>query len=529
MKRLVLAALLGMSAAAAAVPAAHSRPRTCVESHWVASWTASPSDGGVSRALLSKQTLRMIVAPHLGGSRLRVHLSNRFGSSPITLGPVTVGLRGNGPSLASGSERAVTFGGSTRVSIGPGAETVSDPVTLSFKPFEDLAVSVAIPGSIGNPTEHYFTRQTSYLTPVGAGDHAHDSSGAAFTQTTESNHNSTGWYFLDGIDVRGAARVAAVATFGDSTTDGFQGDVLPVNEQLATIDTNTRWPDDLQRRLIAAHIPLSVLNAAVDGNRILQDSFPGLPFGPRGISRFRRDAAGQAGVGDVIVLEGVNDIGMAYPGGITAQQIINGYINVIGQARTAGVRVQLGTLTPAGGVIIPTYGDTQADQLRQQVNAWIRSQHLSDGVIDFDAAIRDPSDASRIYPPYDSSDHLHLDPAGYQAMADAVDLGRLARAACAAAKLRLVVRPRTVAAGKRTRLHFWVSRAGVQHHAVAGALITFGRHHLRTNPHGIASISVVFRRVARIRVGASLRGYLPASSTVTVVGGSPPKPGRADN
>jgi|tagenome__1003787_1003787.scaffolds.fasta_scaffold20984805_3 lysophospholipase L1-like esterase len=428
---LILAAALSGVAKAdtAASAAAGSSTPACGPDHWVGSWTASPGDGGFSRALLANQTLRMIIAPHLGGRRLRIHLSNRFGSSPVTLGPVTVGLKGDGPSLIAGSQRPVRFTGSATITIASGADVVSDPVELTFSPFEDLAISVAIPGSVTKPTEHYFTRQTSYLTPAGTGDHAADTSGAAFTQTTESNHNSTGWYFLDEVDVEAGDRIGAVAAFGDSTTDGFQGDLLPFNEQLATIDANTRWPDFLQRRLIAAHIPLSVLNTALDGNRILQDGFLP-PFGPSGISRFRIDALGPAGISDVIVLEGINDIGMAPPGGITAQQIIDGYRNLIEQAHRARLEIQLGTLTPAGGVVIPTYGDAQADQLRRQVNAWIRGQRLSDGVSDFDAAVRDPSDPSRIYPPYDSSDHLHFNAAGYQAMADAVQLGQLRAPQC---------------------------------------------------------------------------------------------------
>jgi lysophospholipase L1-like esterase len=431
MNRIARTVLAGLILAAAQGGVANADTTVCGRDQWVGSWTASPGDGGFSRALLADQTLRMIIAPHLGGRRLRIYLSNRFGRSPITLGPVTVGLRGDGPSLIAGSERPVRFAGSATITIAPGKDAVSDPVSLTFSPFEDLAISVAVPGSVTNPTEHYFTRQTSYLTPAGAGDHAADTSGAAFTQTTESNHNSTGWYFLDEIDVEAGGPIGAVATFGDSTTDGFQGDLLPFNEQLATIDTDTRWPDFLQRRLIAAQIPLSVLNTALDGNRILQDGFLP-PFGPSGISRFRMDALAPAGVSDVIVLEGINDIGMTYPGGVSAQQIIDGYRNLIEQAHRAKLEIQLGTLTPAGGVVIPTYGDAQADELRRQVNAWIRDQRLSDGVIDFDAAVRDPSDPSRIYPPYDSSDHLHFNAAGYQAMADAVQLEQLAIRRCTA-------------------------------------------------------------------------------------------------
>jgi lysophospholipase L1-like esterase len=368
----------------------------------------------------------MIIAPHLGGSMLRIHLSNRYGPAPVTLGPVTVGVvRGAGPALVPGSERPVTFAGGESVTIAAGGEATSDPVTLGFRPFEDLAVSVYVPGTVKYQTDHFTTRQTSYLTPAGSGDQAAAVGGSAFTEKTTGKF-STGWYFLDGLDVLAPGKSGAVVSFGDSITDGYQASGETGLETLATIDANGRYPDDLERRLIAAGIPLSVLNAGISGNQLLHSGLP--LFGPTGLSRFGADVLAQPGVTDVIVLEGINDIGQRPPA--TASALIAAYEQLIGQAHRAGVAIQLGTLTPTGGTPSPAYGDAAASAVREQVNRWIRGQRLSDGIVDFDAAVRDPTDPSRIDPPYDGSDHVHFSLAGYRALAGAVDLARLERPNC---------------------------------------------------------------------------------------------------
>jgi lysophospholipase L1-like esterase len=364
----------------------------------------------------------MIIAPHLGGSSLRIHLSNRFGAAPVTLGPVTVGLDGAGASLVPGSERAVTFGGQPTVVIAAGADAVSDPVKLSFGAFRDLAISVYVPGPVKNPDEHFSTRQTSYLSPSGSGDQATQSTASAFTEKTTGT-SSTGWYFLDGVDVEAPGRTGVVVAFGDSITDGYQAKSNGT-EQLATIDTNGRYPDDLARRLIAAKIPLSVLNAGIGGNQLLRSGLP--LYGPSGLSRFGLDVLAQAGVTDVIVLEGINDIAI----GATANQLIAAYKQLINDAHAAGVAIQLGTLTPTGGTPSRAYADAAATSVRDQVNQWIRTQHFSDGIVDFDAAVRDPGDPDMMAPADNGGDDLHFDLAGYRALAGAVNLASLERPNC---------------------------------------------------------------------------------------------------
>jgi lysophospholipase L1-like esterase len=399
----------------------HRPAATACTDHWVGSWATSPSGVSLTQPL-ANQTVRMIVAPHLGGNTLRLRFSNRTGLAPVTLGSVTVGVRGSGAALVPGSLRRVTFGGQPSVVIAVGADAVSDPVKLRFGPFRDLAVSLYLPGTVAHPVEHLVTRQTSYLSPAGSGDQTAQSGASAFPHTTTGKF-STGWYFLDGVDVLAPGSTGAVVAFGDSLTDGYQAQ-RDGSEQLATIDTNGRYPDDLARRLIAARIPLSVLNAGIGGDQLLRSGLP--TYGASGLSRFATDALAQPGVTDVIVLIGVNDIAL----GTTASQLIAAYEQLISQAHAAGVAIQLGTLTPTGGTPSAAYGDAAATSVRDQVNQWIRTQRFSDGIVDFDAAVRDPGDPKVINPAYNGGDGLHFDLAGYAAMARAVDLAVLARPNC---------------------------------------------------------------------------------------------------
>jgi lysophospholipase L1-like esterase len=361
----------------------------------------------------------MLVTPHFGGDWVRVHLTNRFGTSPVVLNRVEIALGASGATLVPGSRRAVRFGGRRAVPIAAGEDVVSDAVRLPFRAFQELVVSVYVAGSIAHPTEHLVTRQTSYLTPPGSGDHVADRIGAAFTELTGIGGYSTGWYFLDGIDARAPKSVGAVVALGDSITDGFESSKNALTESALGLNANGRWPDDLARRLLRAHRPLSVLNAGISGNRVLTGNSL---FGPSALARLQRDVLDQAGVRDVIVLEGINDIGLSP--GTPDSALIAGLKRIVLRLRAAHLHVLLGTLTPAEGTPLTGYGGVVANKKREQVNRWVRSQHMAE-VLDFDKAVRDPRDPGRLLPHYDDGDHLHLSLAGYRAMAAAVDLAEL--------------------------------------------------------------------------------------------------------
>jgi lysophospholipase L1-like esterase len=276
----------------------------------------------------------------------------------------------------------------------------------------DLAVSIYLPGKTGPATYHSDAQQTNYIS--GNGNFAGQDSGAAFTTTSAS------WYYADAVDVAASPRVTgSVVAFGDSITDGFQ----------STPNGNLRWPNDLARRFLSSPgSALGVPDEGISGNRILHDS----PcFGVNALSRFRRDALSQTGVRDVILLEGINDIGFSQTPNsgctapntaVTADQIIAGYQKLIAEAHARGVRIFGGTLTPFKGA---SYWSAAAEAKREAVNNWIRTSHAFDGVIDFASAVASPSDPQTMNPAYDSGDHLHPNDAGYQAMANAVKLSQL--------------------------------------------------------------------------------------------------------
>ncbi|OLT32590.1 GDSL family lipase [Actinomadura sp. CNU-125] len=388
---------------------------------WVASWTASPTDGvvpfdaslGAVPTTLDDQTVRMVITPHLGGSSVRLRLSNRFGRGPLTFGRVTIAPQARG--AATGAQVPVTFGGSASVTVPAGEDVVSDAAPLTFGAFVPLAVSIYVPGRFDGATKHWNANATSYYADPRTGDRTGRTGPDGFPNETLS------WLFVTGLDVRSDAR--AVVAFGDSITDGFVGGTpfaIPADRSVA--DENGRYPDGLQRRLDAAGLGISVVNAGIGSNQLLGSL--GLMDGPSGLDRFRTDALEVPGASGVLVLEGINDLGLGI--GVTPADLREGYVELIGRAHAAGKRIWLGTLTPAANALVDgTLTAPNSERYRQEINAWIRTQNLADGVVDFDAALRDPSDPSRLLPAYASPDNLHPSPAGYERMAAAVPLDLL--------------------------------------------------------------------------------------------------------
>jgi lysophospholipase L1-like esterase len=374
---------------------------------WVASWAAGPVVGSVvpgstcpAGAGLTDQTVRNVLFLSTGGDRVRVRLSNTFGTRPMSIGHASVAVRAANADAVPGTVRELTFHGRRAVTIPAGAQEFSDPVRLRVAALSTLLVSVYVAGPTGPVTNHPFTAQGNFLA---TGDAALATTGSAYRDTPC-------WMFVDGVDVTAAPRVTgSVVAFGDSITDTAN----------TTGNANRRWPDFLARRLDA--LPgrtLSVVNAGLGGNRLLADR-AGEPFyGVAGLTRLDRDAFGQTGVRAVILLEGINDIGF----GAGPQDIIAGYQRVIGAAHAHHLPVYGATLTPMRGSIID---NPVNQQTWQDVNTWIRTSGAFDGVIDFAAATADPADPTRLDPRFDSGDHLHPDDAGTEAMADAVSLRML--------------------------------------------------------------------------------------------------------
>ncbi|MGI8802433.1 MAG: GDSL-type esterase/lipase family protein [Solirubrobacteraceae bacterium] len=401
------AVLAGCGGGGAAAPRAATA--ACSAPAWVAAWAADPSDG--MNPGIVDQTARTILTANLAGDTVRVHLSNRFGAGPVKFGAASVGLAaGAGPGLVAGSRRPLTFGGAASVTVARGADAVSDPVSLHLDPSSDVAVSVFAAGATGPATEHALGQQTSFFSPPGSGDHTAEDGGGAFTIPTRAR------YFVSGVDVRATSAVGLVVAMGDSITDGFGGPP----------DGHDRYPDFLAKRL--AGRSLSVANAGISGNHVLSDG-PG-QAGPSALHRLAADVLGAPGASDVIVLEGVNDIGRQAP----ADRVIAGLGEIVSRLHTAGLGVQVATLTPFGSAAAPKAPLAAAEASRAQVNRWIRAgAGGADGTADFDAAVRDPVHLSRLAPRYDSGDHLHPNAAGRRALAGAVDVAGLRGASCKAA------------------------------------------------------------------------------------------------
>ena len=405
-----LAVLLVLVAAIAVF--ALSRPAVAARrgDTWVTSWSASPqgaTPGTVAAVGFDNQTVREIIFTSVGGDPIRLELTNAFGVSPLQVGHVTVAEAGLGAAAVPGTIHPVTFGGSASVRIPAGAQVLSDPVVMQVEPLQNLAVSVYLPGRTGAATIHSDAQQVNWMSA--AGDHAGEAGAGAFILQTRS------WYYLSGLVVRSPGAAGTVVAFGDSITDGVQ----------STVGVDMRWPNDLARRLDAQGGPgLSVADEGIGGNRVLTGS---RCCGASAEARFARDALDQPGVRDIIVLEGINDIGFgagvpnAGPD-VSAAQLIAGYEQLIAQAHARGLRIFGATLLPFQGA---GYYTAAGEATREAVNTWIRTSGAFDGVIDFDAVMRDPADPLRLNPAYDSGDHLHPDDVGYQAMANAVNLEML--------------------------------------------------------------------------------------------------------
>ncbi len=403
-----------IAAAIALMTAAPGRPALAAdkapEGRWVSAWHSSPTPGGTfnsqdcpSDVGLADQTVRNIVRVSAGGSSVRVRISNAGGGEPLKVGSASVALSAGGAATVAGSSQPLRFGGQTSIVIAAGGEAVSDPVALKVQPLQTLAVNVHLPVKTGPITQHYFAAQDNFLA---SGNQTGNGADKQFTRKISC------WMAVSGVDVKASPDVVGtLITLGDSITDGY----------LSTKNDNHRYPDYLAQRLASRKGPtLAVVNAGIIGNELLTVR-PQLQFGYPVPARLARDVLTQPGARAIILLAGINDIGDR---SAKAADLIPAIQQIIQSARTAGLKIYGGTLVPfAGstGTYKGDYGTAKGEQERQKLNTWIRTSGAFDGVIDFDKALRDPAEPSRLLPAYDA-DKLHPNDAGYQAMANAVDL-----------------------------------------------------------------------------------------------------------
>ena len=382
------------------------------QAHWVGSWASSQQlvepQNSIPADDLHDLTLRQVAHVTLGGKRLRLLLSNRYGTSPLHVDAVELAIAASPASdrILPGSDKAVTFSALPQVTIPAGADYLSDAVAISVPAFADLAITMHFQEVPVAQTGHPGSRATSYLA------HGVAVSAPELTGAKKIDH----WYFLGGVEVETTTPSSAVVTLGDSITDGHG----------ATTNGNDRWPDVLARRFeqSATTRHLAVLNHGIGGNRLLLDG-----NGPNALARFNHDVVSQTGARYLIVLEGINDIGTfarteekteAEHNALVAQ-LQAAYEQMITRAHAHGFRVFGATILPFSGSGYYHPG-ARSEKDREQVNEWIRAKGHFDAVIDLDQVTRDPQNPERLLPQYDSGDHLHPSPAGYAAMANAIPL-----------------------------------------------------------------------------------------------------------
>lgn len=387
-----------------------------VKQDWVGTWSASPEsviEAPTPVTRFNNVTLRQIVHTSIGGKFVRLRLSNTFGTKPLTIGSANIARHTSNAAIEDGSLRQITFGGQASLTIPVGAVFLSDPVRLQVSALEDLVISLYLPEDTGLITAHAISRQINYICSA-PGDFTDNVDGSVFDIPI------TSWAFLNGVDVIPFNSSKAVVTLGDSITDGYcDSDLYPQN---CVMNGNNRWPDALAIRLVDHGIDMAVLNAGITGNRLLHGGDIYSIYGQAALSRLDRDVLVQTGVSHIIVLEGLNDIGQATllnDQFVTVNDLIAGLRQIIARAHARGIKVIGGTLTPFKGA---DYFSEANEAIRQEVNEWILTSDEFDGVVDFDAALRNPEDPSSLNPIYDSGDHLHPNDSGYNAMGAAINL-----------------------------------------------------------------------------------------------------------
>ncbi len=396
-----LLVLAGLSACGHSLPGAQRAAVQDAAEHWVATWHSGVVD---RQAGTGNITYRLWIHNAVGGGKVRLRFSNRYGAEPLVLRNVSLArpsLVGKLPPVDAASVTPVTFGGQNEASIPAGQELRSDAVSFALPADADIAVTFYAPEAITNVSAKGLSLTTSWSNGAGGGDASADASGLALTSV------EGGWPFLDSLEVV-APEATTVVALGDSITDGaFE---IPESDQ--------RWPDLLADRIAASDLAgkRSVVNAGISGNMVTADRDGNATQGQGAVTRMAWDVFDLPNVSHIIVFEGINDVGEAVPG----PAIIDGVRTIIAEAHRRGIKVIVSTLTPCFGN--PTdLAYTQNEPQRVPFNEWVLGSGEPDGIIDFDAAVSTGLNPETWLPVL-TVDYLHPNPVGLMVMANAIPL-----------------------------------------------------------------------------------------------------------
>jgi lysophospholipase L1-like esterase len=404
------------------IPQLAGAPRNAPHETWIATWAASPQptapDPHKPLLNIEDQTVRERLRVSIGGAQIRIRLSNEYGSTPLLVGSATVAVPNDVTTVKPRSIQTITFGGRNSVTIPAGAPALSDPVAFPVTAGAEISISLYFPKRVATPTLHWLALKRAVVSQHGDLTRA---------EKIEAGPTSGSSILVSAVLVPPQRSQRLVVAFGDSITDGDG----------STVDADHNWPSDLIRRLrkTPEGSKLAVVNEGIVGNRLLSDCFLASVgcFSVSALARFDRDALALPGVTHIVLLEGINDIGfpgaelggsyLADPADVrTPEDLIAACRQLISRARAHGVKLIGATISPFEGVDVPGYYSEAKETTRQAVNKWIRTSGSFDGVIDFDAVLRDPDHPSRLLSRFASEDNLHPNDLGYQAMADAIDL-----------------------------------------------------------------------------------------------------------
>jgi lysophospholipase L1-like esterase len=380
---------------------------------WRTAWATAQQTAGT--ATITNSTVRLVARVTIGGESVRIRLDNTYGKAPLTVGRAYVAQRARGAALVAGSNRKILFGGAEGATIPPGGSVRSDPVPMRVLALQDLAVSLHLPDKDVQPSQHSGALTTSYLGAPDAGDQSSVETGEPFKATM------TTMPWLKAIDVLSSSAAGTIVAFGDSITDGT----------CATVDAHDRWVDWLAIRLAledhrrgGRNVQKAVVNEGIGGNTVTGAGLQPPPDSTPGIERLERDVLTHEGVSDVILFMGTNDIRR----GASAAQVMDGMSQIIKRVKARGMKIYGTTIIPRHNVAASgtnTGWNEAKSAIRREVNQWMRTASF-DGVLDFDAVVKDPANANLIAAPF-NCDGIHPTPLGYYAMGRSVSLDLFAR------------------------------------------------------------------------------------------------------